>query len=185
MKKSLVYTKTGDEGMTSLVGGKRVRKTDARLEAYGTVDELNAQLGLLASYLNNPTDLDRIIKVQNKLFSVGSYLATDQNTTVLRPESIINLADISFLERAIDEMDDLLPPLTNFILPGGSRGAAVCHICRTVCRRAERRILVLSEEHEVNPAITTYINRLSDFLFVLSRKINLDEDFSEIIWEKG
>lgn len=184
MKKSMIYTKTGDKGTTSLVGGKRVSKTHARLEAYGTVDELNAHLGLLLTYLNEEADYKRVLRIQNKLFSVGSYLATDQDTTDLRPASVLLPADVEELENAIDCMEELLQPLCSFVLPGGARGAAVCHICRTVCRRAERRILVLGDELEIDPNVTTYINRLSDYLFVLSRRINLCENREEIFWNK-
>ena len=136
MKKSMIYTKTGDKGTTSLVGGTRVPKTHIRLEAYGTVDELNSYLGLLQTYLTDEEDKQIIFRVQNKLFSVGSYLATDQTQIDLRMESRIEDEDIRMLEQAIDVIDNELPPLNAFILPGGDRGAAVGHICRTVCRRA-------------------------------------------------
>ena len=148
-KKSLIYTRTGDKGKTSLVGGARVKKTHVRLEAYGTVDELNSQLGLLYTYLTEEGDKKLILWVQHKLFSVGSYLATDQSNTALKIESQIADEDIHRLENAIDEADASLPPLKAFVIPGGSRGSAVCQVCRTVCRRAERRILTMAEEHEV------------------------------------
>ena len=130
MKKSMIYTKTGDKGTTSLVGGTRVPKTHIRLEAYGTVDELNSYLGLLQTYLTDEEDKQIIFRVQNKLFSVGSYLATDQTQIDLRMESRIEDEDIRMLEQAIDVIDNELPPLNAFILPGGDRGAAVGHICR-------------------------------------------------------
>lgn len=130
--KSLIYTRTGDKGKTSLVGGTRVPKTHVRLEAYGTVDELNSQLGLLYTYLENDTDKKLVLWVQHKLFSVGSYLATDQTNTTLRIESQIADEDIMRLEHAIDEIDAQLPPLRAFVIPGGSRGSAVCQVCRTV-----------------------------------------------------
>lgn len=182
MKKSLVYTKTGDKGTTALVGGTRVPKTHVRLEAYGTVDELNAQLGLLVTYLKDDKDRDTILKVQNKLFMIGSHLATDQDRMDLHEASIITSGHIEELEREIDGADENLPPLRAFVIPGGSRGAAVCHVCRTVCRRAERRILSLSENYKIAPEVISYINRLSDYLFVLSRKINIDEKSGEIFW---
>lgn len=185
MKKSAVYTKTGDKGTTSLVGGTRVAKTHVRLDAYGTIDELNANLGLLLTYLDEERDRKLILQIQNKLFSIGSYLATDQSSTTLNCASIIIPEDVLILENAMDEMDEVLPPLNAFILPGGARGAAVCHICRTVCRRAERRILVLSDIFEIDNNVLCYVNRLSDYLFVLSRKINSLENNDEIFWNKS
>lgn len=185
MKKSLVYTRSGDKGRTSLVGGTRVSKTDARLQAYGTVDELNAHLGLLLTYLTHSEDARLVQWVQNKLFSVGSYLATDQSKTPLQASSILLPADVQRLEEAIDCIDSELPPLQNFVLPGGTRGAAVCHVCRTVCRRAERLILTLAEVCEIDAVLLSYINRLSDFLFVLSRKLNICENKEEIFWDKS
>ena len=171
MKKSLIYTRTGDKGKTSLVGGARVSKTHVRLEAYGTVDELNSQLGLLYTYLIDEADKKLVLWVQHKLFSVGSYLATDQTNTTLRIESQIADEDIQRLEHAIDEVDAQLPPLKAFVIPGGARGSAVCHVCRTVCRRAERRILAMTEEHEVTENVSAFVNRLSDYLFVLASKL--------------
>jgi len=184
-KKSLIYTRTGDKGKTSLVGGARVKKTHVRLEAYGTVDELNSQLGLLYTYLTEEGDKKLILWVQHKLFSVGSYLATDQSNTALRIESQIADEDIHRLENAIDEADASLPPLKAFVIPGGSRGSAVCQVCRTVCRRAERRILTMAEEHEVTENVSAFVNRLSDYLFVLARKMNLLVETDEIYWDKS
>ena len=185
MKKSLIYTRSGDKGKTSLVGGARVSKTHVRLEAYGTVDELNSQLGLLYTYLTEEEDRKLILWIQHKLFSVGSYLATDQTNTTLRMESQIAGADILRLEQAIDEVDFQLPPLKAFVIPGGSRGSAVCQICRTVCRRAERRILSMAEEYEVTGNVSAFVNRLSDYLFVLARKMNLMDGTGEIYWDKS
>lgn len=185
MKKSLIYTRTGDKGKTSLVGGTRVPKTHIRLEAYGTIDELNAQLGLLYTYLIEEDDRKLILWVQHKLFSVGSYLATDQNNTTLRIESQIADEDVQRLEYAIDEVDGQLSPLRAFVIPGGSRGSAVCQVCRTVCRRAERRILAMAEEHEVATNVSAFVNRLSDYLFVLARKMNLLSQTDEIYWDKN
>lgn len=180
-----IYTKTGDKGTTSLVGGTRVPKTHIRLEAYGTVDEMNSNLGLLITYLTDDRDKKFLQHVQDKLFAVGSHLATDQEKTKLYEISIITPALIEAIEREIDHLDTILPPLSNFILPGGSRGAAVCHICRTVCRRAERRILALAEHVEISSELLIYVNRLSDYLFVLSRKINQDEKKGEIFWNNS
>ena len=171
MKKSLVYTKTGDKGTTSLVGGSRVPKTHIRLEAYGTVDELNSHLGWLNTYLQDESDRDFILSIQHKLFAIGSHLATDQEKTQLKAASIIT--------------PEQLPELCAFIIPGGSRGAAVCHVCRTICRRAERRILALSETCTISPEVLAFVNRLSDYLFVLSRKINFDEQNNEIFWDNS
>ena len=185
MKKSLVYTKTGDKGTTSLVGGNRVPKTHIRLEAYGTVDELNAHLGLLNTYLQDEADSHFISGIQHKLFTIGSHLATDQEKTELKAASILTQEDVERIEQEIDRLDEQLPELRAFILPGGSRGAAVCHVCRTVCRRAERRILALSETCTISPEVLAFVNRLSDYLFVLSRKINFDEQNNEIFWDNS
>ena len=182
-KKSPLYTRTGDAGATSLVGGERVAKTHIRLEAYGTVDELNACLGLLATYATDERDAAALRRVQHTLFAVGSQLATDTTRTPLRTASVVQAAQVRALEAEIDRLDSLLPPLRAFVLPGGSRGAALCHVCRTVCRRAERRILSLSAEAEIAPQLLAYVNRLSDYLFVLSRKMNQDEKKGEIFWQ--
>ena len=185
MKKSLVYTKTGDKGTTSLVGGTRVPKTHIRLETYGTVDELNSNLGFLITYLSDERDKLFLQQVQDKLFAIGSYLATDREKTKLSEASIITPEQVEAIEHEIDRLDDLLPPLSAFVLPGGCRGAAVCHICRTVCRRAERRILTLAEQVDISSALLAYVNRLSDYLFVLSRKMNQDEKKEEIFWNNS
>lgn len=189
MEKSMIYTKTGDKGMTSLVGGQRVSKTDLRLEAYGTVDELNSQLGLLLTEVSDASDHALLNEVQNHLFVVGGYLATDQSTTQLRAQSVVTPAMIESLEKAVDEIDSSLPKLRAFVLPGGTRGASMAHVCRTVCRRAERRILALNnqqkerDEAELDANVLSYMNRLSDFLFVLARKMNIIEGQDEIIWK--
>ncbi|MEG0039503.1 MAG: cob(I)yrinic acid a,c-diamide adenosyltransferase [Bacteroides sp.] len=185
MKKSLVYTKTGDRGMTALVGGTRVPKTHIRLEAYGTIDELNSNLGYLVTHLTEKHDVDFVQVVQDKLFAIGSHLATDQEQTQLHSASIIDASDVECIEREIDVIDEMLPPLHAFVLPGGSKGASVCHICRTVCRRAERRVLALSDICVVSPEVLAYINRLSDYLFVLSRKINFNDGNDEIFWNNS
>lgn len=184
-KKSSVYTRTGDAGTTSLVGGTRVPKTHARLEAYGTVDELNAHLGLLVTFLADGHDRDFVLKVQSALFSVGSQLATETTQHTLHQSAVITPVQVEEMEREIDRLDSLLPPLRAFVLPGGNRGAAQCHVCRTVCRRAERRILALSPDTDITPELLSYVNRLSDYLFVLSRKMNQDEKKGEIFWQKG
>lgn len=185
MKKSLVYTRTGDCGTTSLVGGTRVSKTHIRLEAYGTVDELNAQLGLLATYLTDGRDRQFVRQVQDSLFVIGSHLATDREKTGLNEASILAPEQVAAMEREIDRLDGTLPPLRAFVIPGGCRGAAVCHVCRTVCRRAERRILALAEQADIAPELLAYVNRLSDYLFVLSRKMNRDAEKEEIFWNNS
>lgn len=184
MKKSIIYTRTGDQGTTSLVGGKRVPKTHVRLEAYGTIDELNAQLGLLHTYLTGEDDRRIILWVQHKLFSVGGYLATDPTDTTFRMECQIADADVQRLESAIDVADAQLPQLRAFVIPGGCQGSAVCQVCRTVCRRSERRILALASECEVSENVLAFINRLSDYLFVLARKMNIMAGTDEICWDK-
>ena len=185
----MIYTKTGDKGMTSLVGGQRVSKTDPRLEAYGTVDELNSQLGLLLTFIETDEDRDVVAQVQNDLFVVGGYLATDSDDTKHQGQTIVSDEMVGMIEAAIDRIDASLPPLRAFILPGGCRGAAVCHVCRTVCRRTERRILELNnrlaeqKNGEIDTNVMHYINRLSDFLFVLARKLNIIANKDEIIWK--
>lgn len=182
MKKSILYTGTGDQGTTSLVGGKRVDKDCIRIEAYGTIDELNAQIGILATAPTlQPEAVPQLIHIQNKLFNIGAYLANESTTT---PDGLTE-ADVADLERAIDEMDAELPPLTSFVLPGGSRRAALCHMCRTIARRAERRIITLSHEAHIAPIVIKYINRLSDFFFVFARFNNVNNQFDEIFWDKN
>jgi len=180
--KSKVYTLTGDHGTTSLVGGKRVDKDDIRVEAYGTIDELNAQLGLLAH--NSKLDYEdlpaTIRTIQNKLFNIGAYLANDQAT---EPQGLTE-DDIHAIEAHIDRMDAELPPMQGFILPGGSRLSALCDVCRTVTRRAERRVVALSHKATISPIVLQYLNRLSDFFFILSRYNNISNQVEEIYWDK-
>lgn len=183
-KKSNLYTRTGDQGQTSLVGGQRVSKTCARLESYGTIDELNSFLGLLISNMTDETDRAFLVQVQSDLFIVGSYLATDVTTTALRQQSIMTQDKVEALERKIDEVDSALPPLRLFVLPGGCQAAGLCHVCRTVCRRAERRILSLAEETDIDPLVIAYVNRLSDLFFALARKQNVETGHDEVIWRK-
>ena len=188
MKKSLIYTRTGDKGTTSLVGGVRVPKTHIRLEAYGTVDELNAQIGCLISLMEDGEHKETLKFVQHKLFTLGSYLATDASKTDLHAVSHVLPEHVARLEQAIDEADASLPELHAFILPGGSLPASVCHVCRTVCRRAERRILALEEagaECEIDENVKQFVNRLSDYLFILSRKLNQLTQHDEIYWDKS
>ena len=165
-----IYTKTGDEGMTSLVGGKRVKKCCARLDSYGSVDELNSFIGLLVTYITDEADIAFLQKIQGELFMVGGSLATDLSVSEARCE--VTLAMISDIESEIDRLSVLLPPLRSFVVPGGSRAAAVAHVCRTVCRRAERCVFALIEEGgAVEENVAVYLNRLSDYFFVLARKM--------------
>lgn len=183
MKITKVYTKTGDKGETSIIGGIRVKKSCERLEAYGTVDELSSHLGLLASMLPDGEDKDLIIRIQNNLFNVCSNLATDQSQTPLYDSARLPDGEIEVLEQEVDKIMNLLPERQGFILPGGTQAAAQAHVCRTVCRRAERRIVTLSEVAQISPETQQYVNRLSDYLFVLAKKINFNAGVSEIIWQ--
>lgn len=185
MKITKVYTRTGDKGTTSLVGGVRIKKSSPRLEAYGTVDELSAHLGLLAAMLPEGTERDNIIRVQNNLFNVCTHLATDQSQTPLYPSAHLAEGETEFLEQEVDRMMQLLPERQGFILPGGTQAAAQAHVARTVCRRAERRIAALAEEAEVGDDIQRYVNRLSDYLFVLAKIINFNSEQTEIIWQNA
>ncbi len=194
-----LYTKTGDEGMTSLCGGKRVSKDDIWVESYGTIDELNAHIGLLKSYLQlspmsnirsgeqNQQELKSSIvsfleDVQKELFVIGGELAID-NSTLSKLPSVASL--VIRLEGKIDEMMMLIPAQHEFIYPGGSLMSAQCHVCRTVCRRAERRIITLSKIAQIPGDIFPFMNRLSDYLFVLSRYLNIKTDNSEKTWENA
>ncbi len=182
MSKSLVYTKTGDRGTTSLIGGTRVAKNHYRLEAYGTVDELNTFIGMIRSYEVDEVTEKQIIDIQHKLFVIGAYLATDSNVTDLRDKLDYDESIIEGLEKEMDRMESELPPMKFFVLPGGHPGVSYCHISRTVCRRTERRILAMAEETEVNPWVIKYVNRLSDYLFVLSRHLSKHYNINEIPW---
>ena len=183
MKITKVYTRGGDMGKTSLVGGQRVSKASARLEAYGTVDELSSHLGLLAAMMDDDAEKDMIIRIQNCLFNVCTNLATDQEQTPLYPSAYLPEGEIERLEQKVDEIMQMLPERQSFVLPGGTKEAAQAHVCRTVCRRAERRIVALSEVAQITPSILQYVNRLSDYLFVLAKKINFNANHSEIVWQ--
>ncbi len=186
MRKDLkIYTKTGDDGTTSLVGGNRVKKNDIRLEAYGTVDELNAAIGLLRSYSISGDISEILITIQNKLFNIGSRLASDEKGESLTESLSITVADIELLEKAIDKFEQSLPELNHFILPGGDIASAQCHVARTICRRAERRIIEFAEQGNVRNEIIVYMNRLSDLLFVLARKLTSDNNSEELSWKKN
>ncbi len=176
-----IYTKTGDRGETSLFSGKRLSKDDLRIEAYGTIDELNSHLGVLTSLLKSGTTRDQLIRIQSQLFVTGSHLACEPD---FNRENLPKLDAqwIKDLETWIDEMELKLEALRHFVLPGGSLTAAHCHICRTVCRRAERRIVSLSQVEKTEFIIIEFTNRLSDYFFVLSRFLNKQEGKEEIFW---
>ena len=184
MKKSRLYTRSGDSGTTSLIGGNRVKKCDLRLEVYGTIDELSAHIGLLSAIVKRHTTLDtnRLQWIQSRLFDVGTHLAMPCVEGKTAPCAITTV-HIKVLEEEIDNLDSQLPALHSFILPGGSMGATQSHICRTVCRRAERLIILLAEEVPICTELLSFINRLSDFLFVYARFLNKMEGIDEISWE--
>ena len=177
-----IYTRTGDAGQTSLVGGKRVSKASDRLDAYGTVDELNSHLGLLAamSAIDRPS-VTFLQKIQNRLFNLGAYLATESDDPSFGPKGI-GEEEIKQIEDEIDRLDATLPPLTSFILPGGTPAACQANIARTVCRRAERRLIRLSQAAPLHPHAIGYLNRLSDYLFTLGRHLNHLASIPELPW---
>jgi cob(I)alamin adenosyltransferase len=177
-----IYTKTGDAGTTALLGGVRVSKADLRIEAYGTVDELNAYIGLLRDQEVNLPRAVFLKDIQEKLFVMGASLATAPGKDKVKKPDIVP-ADIVSLEREIDRMDDQLEPLTRFILPGGHQVVSFCHLARTVCRRAERCVILLQEQEEVKENVIQYLNRLSDYLFVLGRLIAKELNVEEVTWE--
>ncbi|MDB5226920.1 MAG: cob(I)yrinic acid a,c-diamide adenosyltransferase [Bacteroidota bacterium] len=177
-----IYTKTGDKGTTALYGGKRLSKGELRIEAYGTVDELNSFLGLVAANLQEKEYSDLFTDIQSRLFDIGTHLAAEPGKkNLILPE--IAEEKITILEQYIDKMNEALPELKFFILPGGNNASAFCHVARTVCRRAERCVVRLSETETIEPIIIQYLNRLSDFLFVLARKFAHDANQPEIVWK--
>ena len=175
-----IYTKTGDTGKTSLVGGTRVSKSHERIEAYGTIDELNAFIGLLKDELSFDEIKENLLNIQENLFVLGSLIAYDGLKKVELPN--LKEEDISILEKHIDEMETMLPNLKNFILPGGHIAVSKCHVCRVICRRSERLVIKLSENHEINPLHVKYLNRLSDYFFILSRRLAQLYKVAEIPW---
>ncbi|MCK5638876.1 MAG: cob(I)yrinic acid a,c-diamide adenosyltransferase [Flavobacteriaceae bacterium] len=183
-----IYTKTGDTGETSLFGGSRVKKYNLRIEAYGTVDELNSHIGLIRDQKIDEETFNNLIKIQNELFTIGAMLATPSDKEKLKSGadrlkvSKININKIEFLEKEIDKMNSSLKPMKNFILPGGHTIVSFCHIARCICRRAERITVELSDNEPVNKYILIYLNRLSDYLFVLARKLTHDKKAKEIPW---
>ncbi len=177
-----IYTKTGDDGTTGLLGGQRVSKDNPRVEAYGSVDELNAHIGLAMVHLRAHLRLYAMLQqVQNTLFVIGSELATPIGRKP--PVQPVGEAEVEQLERWIDELEDSLPPLRHFILPGGSLPAAALHVARTVCRRAERRVVSLFHTEPGNEQLVRYLNRLGDLLFVMARAVNAAEGVEDIMWD--
>lgn len=176
-----IYTKTGDKGETSLIGGVRVKKSNLRIEAYGTIDELNSWIGVIRN-IEEISNSQLFQKIQDVLFTIGSHLASHPEKGRMKlPE--INNSDIELLEHEIDKMESELPPLTSFVLPGSSIQNGYCHIARTVCRRAERCVVELSLNEKVEEIVIRYLNRLSDYLFVLSRYVTLKQNGEDIPWK--
>ncbi len=183
-----VYTKTGDKGTTALFGGTRVPKHHIRIESYGTIDELNSHIGLIRDQDIDPLYKNTLMHIQDRLFTVGAILATDPEKAILKSGKArlnipkISSEDIERLEKEMDNMEASLPPMTHFVLPGGHQTVSFCHIARTVCRRAERLASHLNELEPFQPETLMYINRLSDYLFVLARKLSHDLQAEEIKW---
>ncbi|HFS67980.1 MAG TPA: cob(I)yrinic acid a,c-diamide adenosyltransferase [Flavobacteriia bacterium] len=183
-----IYTKTGDKGTTSLFGGTRVPKYNGRIEAYGTIDELNSHIGLIRDQKIDSHSTEVLIKIQNELFTIGAILATPKNKEKLKNGKdrlnipMVTNKDILFLENEMDKMNQGLPVMTNFILPGGHQTVSFCHIARCVCRRAERLCVLVSENEDIDEIVLKYLNRLSDYLFVLARKLTKDNKAIEISW---
>ncbi|MCC6239481.1 MAG: cob(I)yrinic acid a,c-diamide adenosyltransferase [Phycisphaerales bacterium] len=191
-----IYTRTGDDGTTGLIGGQRLKKSDLRIESYGTIDELNAVIGLALAQLAQSEALSdepknqartplrqQLTRVQHELFAVGSNLASE-NPDKYAALPKLDVSMVARLEQEIDQINESLSPLRKFILPGGSLTAATLHLARTVCRRAERLIVGLAESQPINPVIITYVNRLADWLFIQARAANHIEQVAEPLWEK-
>jgi cob(I)alamin adenosyltransferase len=176
-----IYTKTGDKGQTSLIGGTRVPKHHLRIESYGTVDELNSYIGLIRDQQVSEHQQNLLKEIQDRLFTIGSALASDPEKSKMKIPDL-HQEDIELLEKEIDTMTADLPELRHFILPGGSNAVSFCHLARCVCRRAERICVHLSEDSFVDEKVMVYLNRLSDYLFVLSRKLCFDNQIEENMW---
>jgi cob(I)alamin adenosyltransferase len=177
-----IYTKTGDKGQTSLIGGTRVSKADLRIDTYGTVDELNAYIGLVRDQAINIERRDVLKEIQDRLFTMGAILASEpEQAKKAIPD--LHESDITLLENQMDEMTETIPPLRAFVLPGGHPSVSFCHVARTVCRRAERLVILLNDSEPLDPLVIRYLNRLSDFLFVLSRKMTQELGTEEVTWK--
>lgn len=177
-----IYTKTGDQGSTSLFGGKRVLKSDLRIDTYGTIDELNSWIGVLRDQSVNQNRSATLIEIQDRLFTIGSILATEPGNTKVKIPALSE-TDITFLEKEIDAMDTLLPPMKFFVLPGGHQAVSFGHVARTVCRRAERLVIALNQVDPISDLVIKYLNRLSDYLFVLCRIMTQELQASETPWK--
>lgn len=178
-----IYTKTGDKGTTALIGGKRTLKSDDRLNAYGTVDELNSFLGLLRTKLTDEGERIMIFEIQNSLFSVGANLATAPGTELIEAAKI-NPIWIENLEKAIDKLDEALPAIKSFIIYGENESSAVCHVCRAITRRAERATILVGQTEPIDELVVKYLNRLSDFLYTFARYLAKKENQVEFFWQK-
>jgi cob(I)alamin adenosyltransferase len=178
-----IYTKTGDTGETSLLGGTRVPKYHDRIEAYGTLDELNSFIGLICDEGPDEHTRSILLEVQDRIFTAESILASDPENPAQRKLPQLNEKDVVVLEKEIDRMNETLPELSSFILPGGHRLSSLAHIARCVCRRAERITIKLNMQHPVDPVVIRYLNRLSDYLFVLARKFIYDLKGKEVLWK--
>ena len=182
--KNITYTKTGDEGKTSLIGGLRVAKYDDRVEAYGTVDELSAFIGVLYDQEGVTAEMKTVLdKIQNKLFKIESHFALDENSEVKKMIPVLTADDVTYLEHEIDVMNEQLPELRSFVIPGGNLKASHAHVCRTVCRRAERQGWRLAAQHPIDSLDLKYLNRLSDYFFVLARFFGYLDNNTETNWE--
>lgn len=177
-----IYTKTGDKGTTALFGGKRVSKADLRIDTYGTVDELNSYMGLVRDQEVNANRKGILTEIQDRLFTIGSILATEPGNTKVKVPALSE-SDVTFLENEIDAMEEKLPPMKSFVLPGGHPSVSFCHVARTVCRRAERLVITLNAQEKTDELIIKYLNRLSDYLFVLSRKMTAELKAEETPWK--
>ena len=177
-----IYTKKGDKGKTGLIGGTRVSKASMRIESYGTVDELNSWLGVIRDGEIKSNYQEQLIEIQDRLFTVGSSLACDPEKSSMKIPDLIN-EDVQLLEKWMDEMDQELEPMRSFILPGGNQTSSFCHVARCICRKAERNVVVLSENEFVAELVLMYLNRLSDYLFVLARKIAKDQGAIDHPWK--
>jgi cob(I)alamin adenosyltransferase len=176
-----IYTKQGDQGKTSLIGGRKVPKNDIKIESYGTVDELNSWVGLLRDQSISQVYIDQLLEVQDRLFTAGSLLAAEDGHKMQLPQ--LSDSDVTFLEESIDSMNEKLPEMRSFVLPGGHSTVSYCHVARCVCRRAERLCVALNQVEEKYGLIVQYLNRLSDYLFVLSRALTADLNAKEMPWK--
>lgn len=177
-----IYTKTGDQGTTSLFGGTRVSKSDLRIDTYGTIDELNSYIGLLRDQEVNQIRKEVLVEIQDRLLTIGSILATEPGNTKVKIPSLVE-SDITFLEKEMDAMDAKLPPMRFFVLPGGHPSVSFGHLARTVCRRAERLVIALNHQVSIEPPVIKYLNRLSDYLFVLCRMMAHELKIEETPWK--